>query len=294
MPQTVSKADDDFPDTGGGVAIISGRGALPRLVAEACAERRINYRVVGFEGAAPGWAAAHPFIPAVIEKVGKLFSDIRQAGCSSITFAGGMARPRLNPLRLDGKGIKVAAAMLPAMKQGDDATLRKLAATVEAEGFTVIAPHEFLGSLVAPPGVLGRHEPTAEDRADAERAAAIVAALGAVDVGQAAVVAQGICLATESIQGTDRMLAFVADTAAAFRPDPKGAGGVLFKAPKPGQDRRVDFPAIGPDTVRAAAGAGLAGIAVEAGGVLVLGLGETVSEADRLGLFLWGRRGAGT
>jgi hypothetical protein len=46
---------------------------------------------------------------------------------------------------------------------------------------------------------------------------------------------------------------------------------------------------IGPETVRNAAAAGLAGVAVEAGGVLVLGLKEAAAEADRLGLFLWGR-----
>ncbi|MBL3554656.1 LpxI family protein, partial [Rhodovulum sulfidophilum] len=121
------------------------------------------------------------------------------------------------------------------------------------------------------------------------RAAAIVAALGASDLGQGAVVAQGLCLAVETLPGTDAMLAWVADVAGACRPDPKGAKGVLCKAPKPSQDRRVDLPAIGPATVEAAHRAGLAGIAVEAGGVLVLEPEETLARADALGLFLWVR-----
>jgi DUF1009 family protein len=68
---------------------------------------------------------------------------------------------------------------------------------------------------------------------------------------------------------------------------------VLFKGPKPGQDWRMDLPAIGPDTLQAAAAAGLAGVVVQAGGVLILGRDETVAAADAAGLFLWGRE-AGT
>ncbi len=92
-----------------------------------------------------------------------------------------------------------------------------------------------------------------------------------------------------SIQGTDALLEFVARSIAAARPDPEGARGVLFKGPKPGQDWRIDLPAIGPDTIRAAAAAGLAGVAGQAGGVLLLGRAETLAAADAAGVFVWGR-----
>jgi DUF1009 family protein len=64
---------------------------------------------------------------------------------------------------------------------------------------------------------------------------------------------------------------------------------VLFKGPKPGQDRRMDLPAIGPSTVVRASEAGLAGIVVEAGGVLMLERPATLAAADAAGLFIWGR-----
>jgi DUF1009 family protein len=139
------------------------------------------------------------------------------------------------------------------------------------------------------PGGGGGAHGVGADRDDAARAAAIVAALGAADAGQGAVVAQGLCLGLETIQGTDAMLDFVARTGAGFRHDPAGARGVLLKAPKPGQDWRIDLPAVGPDTMRAAAAAGLAGVVVQAGGVLLLGRDETVAAADAAGIFLWGR-----
>ncbi len=111
----------------------------------------------------------------------------------------------------------------------------------------------------------------------------------AVDVGQAAVVAQGLCLGIEALPGTDALLDFVAATGGRLRPDPNGARGLLYKAPKPGQDLRADMPSVGPETVRRAAAAGLGGIAWAAGGVLVLERDETIAQAQAAGLFLWSR-----
>lgn len=272
-----------------GIAIVAGRGALPRLIAEDCRRRGQSYRVVIFEGIELDWLDGHPVLAAIFEKPGRLFSDLRAAGCSTVTFAGGMSRPRLNPLRFDLKLLSFAPKVLAGVRSGDDTTLRLVAEIFEAEGLTLRAPHEILAGLLAPEGVLTQAGPSEPDRADALRAEAIVTALGVADVGQGAVVGQGVCLGLESIQGTDAMLEFVARTGAAFRHDPDGARGILFKAPKPGQDWRMDLPAIGAETIRAAARAGLAGIVVQAGGVLIIGRQETVAAADAAGLFIWGR-----
>lgn len=276
-----------------GLAIVAGRGALPRLIAEDCARGGRPYRVVAFDGVPLDWTDGHPVLHAVFEKPGRLFSDLRAAGCGAVTFAGGMTRPELNPLRFDLTMLRLAPKVLRGMRGGDDGALRLVAEVFEAEGLRLVPAQGILTDLLATPGVMTRAQPTDADRDDAARAAAIVAALGAADAGQGAVVAQGICLGLESIQGTDAMLDFVARTGSAFRPDRAGARGVLFKAPKPGQDWRMDLPAIGPDTVRAAAAAGLGGVVVQAGGVLVLGRSETIAAADAAGLFLWGREAGG-
>ncbi|MEM9048191.1 MAG: UDP-2,3-diacylglucosamine diphosphatase LpxI [Pseudomonadota bacterium] len=275
------------------MGIIAGAGELPRLIAQVCADRGQPHLVIGFQGAGAGdWVDAHPHARPPFEKPGKLFAALRSAGCDRVTFAGAMQRPRLDPLRFDLTALRLAPRILPILRRGDDATLRGLAAVFEAEGFSVVPPHGELEGLLAPEGVLGVNAPSPADRADAARAAILAAGIGALDVGQAAVVAQGLCLGLESLAGTDALLAYVAQTADALRPDPDGGRGVLVKLPKPGQDWRLDLPAIGPETVRKAARAGLAGIAVGAGGVLILGLKETVAEADRAGLFLWGWRAA--
>ncbi len=115
-----------------------------------------------------------------------------------------------------------------------------------------------------------------------------MAGLGHLDIGQGAVVAQGLCLAVETLPGTEAMLDFVA-AHPNLRPNPDGAQGVFYKAPKPGQDRRIDLPTLGPDSVAQAMRAGLAGIAWQAGGVIVLDRAETVAAAREAGLFLWAR-----
>ncbi|QDL92746.1 LpxI family protein [Paroceanicella profunda] len=271
------------------LGIIAGTGALPRLIAEE--ERRLGRPplVVTFEGTEIDWLSGFDHVHLPFEKAGRLFRALRGAGCETLTFAGAMQRPRLNPIRFDFAAVRIAAKVFQLLKSGDDAMLRGFAAVLEAEGFRVAAPHSFLQGLLAEEGVLTRQQPSEADRADAARAALLARHLGAADVGQGAVVAQGLCLGLETLQGTDAMLDFVARTAPGLRPDPEGGRGVLLKAPKPGQDWRVDLPAIGAHTLKGAHAAGLAGVVVEAGGVLLLGRDELIAEADRLGLFLWGR-----
>jgi len=262
---------------------------LPKLIAEHCARSGRAYKVVVFGGVSLDWVKDHPLIEAEFEKPGRVFKALKADGIAQMTLAGAVTRPRFRPWKFDLTMIRLATRLLPAMNKGDDETLATVTSVLESEGFTIIAPHEVLEELLAPEGTHSTATPNAADKDDATRAAAIVSALGAVDVGQGAIVAQGLCLATESIQGTDAMLDFVAQTGDAFKTDPEGSKGVLLKAPKPGQDWRVDLPAIGPDTFAKAAEAGLAGVVVQAGGVLVLGLDQCRAAADEHGLFFWCR-----
>lgn len=274
-----------------GLAIIAGGGDLPRLLAEACVADGTPYCVVSFGNVALDWAEQHPKVDARFEKPAAMFQAIRAAGCTRVAFAGGMKRPRLNPLKFDKTFLKLAPKLLPALRSGDDKTLRTIAEIFEDEGLTIVAAHDILSDLLITAGVPTITKPSKKDKADALRAKEIVAALGVADVGQGAVVAQGICLGLETIQGTDALLSFVAETADDFRTDPKGGRGVFYKAPKPGQDWRADLPAIGPDTIRAVHAAGLAGIVVAAGGVMVLRKSVTIEIADDLGLFIWAEDG---
>jgi hypothetical protein len=266
------------PDT----ALIAGMGALPGLLAAACPGLLIC-ELEGFPAAVPGAAP----LRFRVERLVPFLDDLVARGITRVVFAGAMRRPRLEPGLFDPRTAGLVPRLLGAMQAGDDATLRAVIALFEEWGLAVLGADQIAPDLVPGPGVLAG-APSEADRADAARAAAIVAALGAADVGQGAVVAQGLCLATESLPGTDEMLRFAAQHKSLL-PDPSGARGVFYKAPKPGQDRRIDLPAIGPQTVENAADAGLAGIAWEAGGVMVLDRAATIAAAQHRGVFLWAR-----
>ena len=264
------------------VAIIAGAGRLPAaLAAELDAPL-----ICALEGYAPeGLVPDHSFR---VERLVPFFHALEDAGVTTVTFAGAVQRPRLDPALFDPATAQLVPRLLGAMQSGDDATLRVVIALFEEAGFAVVGTAQIAPALVPGAGVL-TGTPSAQDEKDAARAAAIVRALGAVDVGQGCVVAQGQCLAVEALPGTDAMLAGVAALPQMLRPDPGRGRGVFYKAPKPGQDMRIDLPTIGPATVHAVARAGLGGIVWQAGGVICLERAEMTAAADTAGLFLWAR-----
>jgi UDP-2,3-diacylglucosamine hydrolase len=213
---------------------------------------------------------------------------LKGAGCTEVLMAGKLQRPKFSELHLDAKGMLAVPKLIAAARHGDDAILRGVADLFAAEGFSVIGVAEAAPGLLAPAGVLGKVQPSEANHADAARGFAIVRALGTYDVGQAAVVCEGLALAVEAAEGTDAMLGRISSLPAHFRGSEKKRRGVLVKAVKPTQDGKTDLPVIGLATVQNAAAAGLAGIAVEAGAALILRKREVIAEADRIGLFVAG------
>ena len=264
------------------LALIAGGGALPAAVVAALAEPPL---ICALDGFAPEITADITFR---LERLVPFLRNLTDQGVTEVVFAGAVQRPRLDPALFDPATAQLVPRLLAAMQAGDDATLREVIALFEEADLAVNGVADIAPALLPGPGVLAGSV-TPRDEADAARAAAIVAALGAVDVGQGACVAQGLCLAVEVLAGTDAMLIALTGLPAALRPDPRHGRGLFYKAAKPGQDRRIDLPTIGPDTIRHAAAAGLGGVAFEAGAVICLNLPAMQAEAARLGLFLWSR-----
>src|SRR5262249_3851466 len=177
---------------------------------------------------------------------------------------------------------------LRAYRGGDDHLLSSAASGLAAYGLRVVGAHEIAPEILFPMGPLGRLTPGASHRADIAHGLAVLNALGPFDVGQAVVVAANHVLGVEAAEGTDGLLARIAELRAAGRISTPPGVGVLVKAPKPGQDRRFDLPAIGPKTVAGAAKAGLAGIAVVAGGAILADASEMAHAADREEIFVFG------
>lgn len=260
------------------LGIIAGAGGLPAALAKA----EPGALVIAFQGIATDLPEAR-VTRHRMEHLGSVFDTLRDAGVSRVVLAGSMSRPDLDPAAFDPLMTALAPRIVAAMAGGDDALLRLVIAIFEDQGLRVIGAHEVLPDLTAAPGHLAGPQPAAQARKDIALGRAILAALAPLDVGQGCVVASGLCLGIETLQGTDALLDLVARTPAHLRGDRRG---VLVKRPKAGQDLRVDMPAIGPATAEAAAAAGLEGIAVAARETLLIDRDALIAACEARGLFL--------
>ncbi len=270
------------------LGLIAGGGGLPAQIADQCRAAGRPYFIIRLRGFADDGVADHPGADVGIGELGKCFKTLRKEGCEAVCFAGNVARPDFSTLMPDARGLMALPAIALAARKGDDALLRRLLEEFEKEGFVIEGAHQAVDGLTLPLGLLGKHAPSAEHRKDIERALIVARAIGELDVGQGAVVCDGLVLAVEAQEGTDAMLRRVAELPLAIRGEPGRYRGVLAKAPKPIQEVRVDLPTIGVATLQRAARAGLAGVVGEAGRLLVVDREAVIAAADDLGLFVMG------
>ena len=264
------------------LGIVAGRGNLPAEIARAAASNGRNVLILALKGQADNdVVSAFPHEWVRLGDGSKVLKILRGNGIRDLVFAGGVTRPSLWAIRPDARAATfLAKAGFRAL--GDDSLLSAILREFESEGFRVVGADDIWREALMPAGTLTRTRPDDGHWRDIARGAAVANALGAADVGQGVVVQQGIVLAVEAIEGTDAMLA----RAGSLRRD--GPGGVLVKLAKPGQDMRVDLPTVGLETVKGAIGAGLCGIAVEAGAALLLDRQLMLAAADDAGLFVTG------
>lgn len=293
------------------LALIAGTGDLPPALLARLPERPL---ICAMDGFVP---AITPDITFRIEHLGSFLQELTARGVTDVCMAGAVKRPAIDPSAIDAATVPLVPRVQAAMAQGDDGALRVIISVFEEAGFEVVAAHEVAPDLLPITRVLTKKSPKDRHRKDAKRGEACVADMGAADVGQACLIRDKRVVATEGPDGTDAMLDryampldpqavgdvldIVTDVASDMLDGVAdwlvgeavdkvtAAGAILFKAPKPGQDRRVDLPVIGPGTAERAVKAALAGIVVEAQGVMVLDETRVVEILDQHGLFLWVR-----
>ncbi len=277
-----------MPDLQSPLGLIAGLGQLPVEVANAAKARGQEVYVLRLKGFEEPALDHLPGQTVGFAEFGKVIKAFKAAGCKSVCFAGIVRRPDFSALKPDLKGVALLPKVLAAARKGDDALLTVMVKAFEDEGFEVIGADIASGNLKIGQGLLTGPQPTEAQWADLSKAADIAARIGALDIGQGAIVADGLVLCVEAQEGTDRMLARCASLDPALLGTAQDRRGVLVKRPKPQQERRIDLPTIGLDTVEGAAKAGLAGIGFEAGGALLIDSDACCARANALGLFLYG------
>ena len=260
------------------VALIAGAGGLPAALA-AMLDAPL---VCAPAGLAPEGLPVD--LSFHFERLAPFLRALGDRGIDTVVLAGAIHRPRLDPALFDPETAALVPDLLAALRGGDDTALRWIIALIEDFGLRVQGLADLAPGLLAAEGVLGARLPNAAELADAERGRAILEALAPVDVGQGCVVAGGLCLGIETLYGTDALLADVARNRPGREPQ---QGGVFVKRAKRGQDLRADLPTIGPATLAAARAAGLTGLALQAGRVVLLDRPAVLAAADAADLALW-------
>ncbi|MBB5721910.1 hypothetical protein FHS72_001534 [Loktanella ponticola] len=289
------------------LALIAGTGDLPAVILS-----RVDGPVVT--------CALHGFSPSIdveipfrIEHLGSFLNVLRERGVTDICMVGAIRRPPIDPSEIDAATLPLVPRIQAAIAKGDDGALREVIAIFNDHGFAIKAAHDIAPDLLPAPGFPTKAQPSDWHLADAAEGERTIAEMGAGDIGQACIVRMGQVADREDVDGTDAMLARFHEDYIKPEPDTVLAAlhqsigsmlenitgsaadpvtaddGILFKAPKPTQDRRADLPTIGFQTAMGAAEAGLAGIVIEADGVLVLDLDSVVETLDAQGMFLWVR-----
>ena len=270
------------------VAIICGGGRFPIVAAQAAQAQGHEIVLLALRGVASVDVEAFPHVWLGIGQLGLALREMRERGIKHLCFIGGLGRPELSDLRLDWGGVKRLPEIVKLLKGGDDHALKGVIGLFEREDLQVIGVETLAPELLAATGAMNKFSLPAELAEDLDLGLNCLADLSAYDCGQSLVIVNRRILAIEAAEGTDAMLGRVAELRENGRWRAKGRAGLLVKAPKAGQDLRVDLPAIGPATIEAAARAGLLGIAVAAGKVLILDRKAVAAEAEAEGLFLYG------
>lgn len=293
------------------LALITGRGGLPAAVADALSTRPL---ICALEGQSPERLA--PDITFRIEQLGTLLSTLKAAGVTEVCFCGSIDRPKLDLSTVDPETSPLLPVLAGAVAAGEDKALRAVIGLFEQAGFAVRAAHVLAPDLLPPLGVLTVAQVPDHAGADIALAVHVLEAQATADLGQSCVIHNGTVHAREDASGTDAMLdgltvmpvsdapsdpfAGLMDLAGDLLGDAAdwlsgdddpghGRAGMLYKAPKPGQDLRIDVPTIGPVTADKAIAAGLEGIVIAHGGVIVLEQALVLEKLNAAGLYLWVR-----
>ncbi len=266
------------------LAIIAGKGDLPKMIIKKCQEEAREFFVILIHGEASNVDFLE-YNHAIIGfgEISKILNILKTNQVKELVFAGGVTKPSMTGMKVDGKGAVLLSKILGNKFFGDDNLLSTIINFFEKEGFRVVGADKIIDDLLAGRGVLGNVKPTAEMLKDIEIGKNALQVMSDLDIGQAIIVQQKQIVGVEAIEGTDALIKRCEDLQ--FK---QGSKAVLVKMKKHNQNTKIDLPALGIETIKNLAKSGFAGVAVQANFCLIINQKEVIKLADELGLFVVG------
>ncbi|WP_319584983.1 UDP-2,3-diacylglucosamine diphosphatase LpxI domain-containing protein [uncultured Pseudodesulfovibrio sp.] len=262
------------------IGLIAGGKQFPVLVARGVKARGHRLVVAGFTGHTNMDVVplADVFKELKLGKLNQLINFLKDEKVDKIIMAGTIEKPKVMDIRhLDMRAIKL---VLGRKDKGDTALLGIIAGEFEKEGMTVVPAHEYMPDLLSPEGVMTCRKPNEREWGDLKFAWNIAKELGRLDVGQCVVVREGIVAAVEALEGTDETLRRGCSYG--------GPECTVVKVFKPGQQKEVDLPSLGLDTLKIMAEGKATCLGVEAGKSLFFDREAAIEFADKAGITVVG------
>ncbi|MEO0466642.1 MAG: UDP-2,3-diacylglucosamine diphosphatase LpxI [Pseudomonadota bacterium] len=270
------------------LGVVAGTGNLPVRVVEAARAQGQDVHVIRILGFEEPLLSECPGEVLSLGELGHMLKSLKAAGCKELVFAGKVSRPDFASLKLDWRATRLLPKVMKAARQGDDALLQVLLEFFSKEGFVIRGAEEVAGILTAPSGLIAGPMPSEAAMADIRRGRDVAVNIGRLDIGQGCVVCDGLVLAVEAQEGTDKMLERCAALPADVRGTQDAPRGVLVKVPKPMQNTKIDLPTLGVSTLQRVRAAGLAGVAFEGGRALLIDREDMEAFCIAEGVFLYG------
>lgn len=263
------------------VGILAGGGKLPELLIQHCLETKQGFHVLTFKGQeAPDNLPEDKHTQCAPGALGSMLKALKNNGITHVVMAGSINRPSVFDLRPDATAIKFFASL---KRQHDDALLTHLCNFWEGEGFQVIGAHEVLPALLTEEGVMTSAQPSTEQQEDIKLAIDAVKTLGVLDIGQSAIVKNGVVLGVEAVEGTNALI----ERCATLR-GKKNKGGILVKLCKPQQNLKVDMPSSGCQTIELLSKYHYEGLVLEASKSLMIDKADMIEAAKKHKIFIQG------
>ncbi len=257
-------------------------GKLPRLIAEDARQRGYRVVAVGLEPVVNDKkleSAVDVFELINVGKLDKLIKTLKKNGVNEVVMAGKVSKELIykGHVTPDLRAIKL---LWKLKDRSDDTVMLAITGELEKDGIRLLETTSFSSGLLAPEGCITKKQPTKAQWKDIEWGYDMAKEVGRLDIGQTVVVKEQAVMAVEAIEGTDEAIKRGGKLA--------GAGAVVIKTAKPGQDLRFDVPAVGLSTINSMIEAEAFVLAVEAGATLFLEKEEIIAQAEEAGIVIVG------
>ncbi|MFT6106557.1 MAG: DUF1009 family protein [Rickettsiales bacterium] len=266
------------------IAIIAGRGDLPKMIIKKFQEEKREFFVILIKDESSNvdfLEFDHEIIG--FGEISKILRILENNQIQELVFAGGVTKPSMSGIKVDKKGAVLISKILGNKLFGDNNLLSTIINFFEKEGFKVLGADQIIDDLVAKKGILGKIKPNDEALKDIEIGQEALKTMSDLDIGQAIIVQQKQIVGVEAIEGTDALITRCKDLK--FE---KGEKPVLVKIKKQNQSTKIDLPAFGVQTVENLAKSGFGGVAIQAGFCLIINQKEVIRLADEKGIFIVG------